>query len=44
VTYQVQAVRSTAVGRWTQFNVNFGSGGSGTEIASVSEGSPKLAA
>ena len=24
VTYQIQAVRSTAVGPWAQFNVNFG--------------------
>ena len=27
VTYQIQAVRSTSVGPWAQFNVNFGTGG-----------------
>ena len=26
VTYQIQAVRSTSVGPWAQFNVNFGAG------------------
>ena len=35
VTYQVQAVRSTAVGNFAQFNVNFGTGGSGSAFASV---------
>jgi hypothetical protein len=30
VTYQLQAVRSTAVGPWAQYNVNFGTGGSAT--------------
>jgi hypothetical protein len=44
VTYQIQAVRSTAVGEWAQFNVNFGTGSSGAMTASVSEPSPKLAA
>jgi hypothetical protein len=40
VTYQVQGVRSTAVGPWAQYNVNFGtgSGGGGTMIASASHG------
>ena len=32
VTYQLQAVRSTSVGPWSQFNVNFGVGGS-TSVA-----------
>ncbi|HEV7302173.1 MAG TPA: hypothetical protein VGN72_22740 [Tepidisphaeraceae bacterium] len=50
VMYQVQAVRSTAVGPWTQFNVNFAAGGSGavstglTVSASGSATSPKMAA
>jgi hypothetical protein len=47
VTYQIQAVRSTAVGPWAQFNVNFGlsSGGAGGVTVSVSEGTPaKIAA
>jgi hypothetical protein len=49
VTYQVQGVRSTAVGAWGQFNVNFGSAasGGGGMTASVGEAtaaSPKLAA
>jgi hypothetical protein len=46
VTYQIQAARSTAVGPWAQFNVNFGVGSSGPTIASVSETepSPKIAA
>ncbi len=35
VTYQVQAVRSTAVGPWAQFNVNFGVSGGGSMTASV---------
>ena len=34
VTYQIQAVRSTAVGPWAQFNVNFGVAG-GSMMASV---------
>ena len=44
VSYQVQAVRSTAVGEWAQFDVQFGVGG-GT-VASVSEtaATPKIAA
>lgn len=48
VTYQIQAARSTAVGPWAQFNVNFGVGGGAggaTMIASVVEGAPaKIAA
>jgi hypothetical protein len=54
VTYQIQAVRSTAVGPWAQFNVNFGvsggsgSGGEGVTALSVTEqtpsGTPKMAA
>jgi len=47
VTYQIQGVRSTAVGPWAQFNVNFGVGtGGGATIASVEETTPtaKLAA
>lgn len=41
VTYQMQAVRSTVVGPWAQFNVNFGVGGTTT----VTEGTPsKIAA
>lgn len=53
VTYQIQAVRSTATGPWAQFNVNFGVSGAGagagaggaTMVASVVEGVPaKLAA
>ena len=48
VTYQIQGVRSTTVGPWAQFNVNFGvSGGAGggMMIASVTEGKPaKIAA
>jgi len=50
VQYQIQAVRSTSVGPWALFIVNFGVAGSGAMVASVSEGtpvppsSPKLAA
>jgi hypothetical protein len=45
VTYQIQAVRSTAVGPWAQFNVNFGISGGGTMTASIAEPLPaKLAA
>lgn len=45
VTYQLQAVRSTAVGEWAQFNVNFGVGSGGTMSASVTEATPaKIAA
>lgn len=45
VTYQIQAVRSTAVGPWAQFNVNFGTSSGGTTIASITEGTPsKIAA
>lgn len=40
VTYQMQAARSTAVGAWAQFNVNFGVGGSGATIVSVTEARP----
>ena len=45
VTYQVQAVRSTAAGPWAEFNVNFGVSTGGTMTASVSETpGPKIAA
>jgi hypothetical protein len=43
VTYQVVAVRSTAMGVAAQFTVNFGVGGSGEMLASVAS-APKLAA
>ena len=43
VTYQVQAVRSTAAGVPAQFLVNFGVTGSGESFASVAS-APKLAA
>ena len=39
VTYQVQAVRSTATGPWAQFNVNFGVSG-GTTTATVEQTAP----
>ena len=42
VTYQIQAVRSTSVGAWAQFNVNIGVGGS-TSITETPN-APKLAA
>jgi hypothetical protein len=44
VTYQIQAVRSTAVGAWAQFNVNFGTGAGGAMTASVSEAPAAAAA
>jgi hypothetical protein len=49
LTYQIQAVRSTSVGAWAQFNVNFGAEGSGGAVrAFVTESAPppqaKLAA
>jgi hypothetical protein len=44
VTYKIQAVRSTAVGLWAQFNVLFGVSGSGEMIASVAQTSPRIAA
>ena len=45
VTYQIQAVRSTSVGPWAQFNVNFGTAAGGAVTASVAEASsPKIAA
>ena len=43
VTYQIQAVRSTAVGLWAQFNVNFGVSSGGEMTASVVS-APKIAA
>jgi hypothetical protein len=43
VTYKIQAVRSTAVGDWAEFNVNFGMSAGGGMTASV-EPAPKLAA
>jgi hypothetical protein len=46
LTYQIQAVRSTAVGMWATFVVNFGTNAGGGATASVSEpaAAPKLAA
>jgi hypothetical protein len=45
VTYQIVAVRSTAIGEAAQFLVNFGiAGGSGEMVASVVPSQPKLAA
>jgi hypothetical protein len=43
VTYQVVAVRSTAMDLAAQFTVNFGVGGGGEAVASAG-GAPKLAA
>jgi hypothetical protein len=44
-TYQITAVRSTARGNPAQFTVNFGMGGGGLTIASVTESGPmKMAA
>ena len=37
VTYQLQAVRSSAIGPWSQYNVNFGVTSSGTISASVTQ-------
>jgi hypothetical protein len=42
VTYQVQAVRSTSVGAWAQFDVKFGVAGSTT--ITVTKDAPKIAA
>jgi hypothetical protein len=45
LTYQIQAVRSTAVGLWATFNVNFGTNSAGGATTSVTETSaPKIAA
>jgi hypothetical protein len=44
VTYQIQAVRSTAIGPSAQFNVNFGAGSSGTMTANVEQPPVKKAA
>jgi hypothetical protein len=44
VTYQIIAVRSTAVGVAAQFIVNFGVSGAGEMVASVVQSQPKLAA
>jgi hypothetical protein len=45
VTYQITAIRSTARGNPAQFTVNFGIGGPGLTIASITEGGPmKMAA
>ena len=44
VTYQIVAVRSTAIGVAAQFIVNFGTGAGGETMASVVESAPKLAA
>ena len=44
ITYQLQAVRSTASGEWAQFNVNFGVS-DGALTALVTDGVPvKIAA
>ena len=40
VQYQIQAVRSTSVGPFALFIVNFGAGSSGATTASVVEGTP----
>ena len=37
ITYQIQAVRSTAKGLWATFNVNFGTGTAGATTASVTD-------
>jgi len=44
VTYQIQAVRSTAVGLWATFNVFFGSNTGQTTTANVVENAPRIAA
>lgn len=45
LTYQIQGVRSTAVGPWAQFNVTFGTTTGGGATASVARAAaPKLAA
>lgn len=44
VTYQVQAVRSTATGPFAQFNVNFGVGAGGIVTATVEPATTKIAA
>jgi hypothetical protein len=41
ICYQIQGVRSTAAGSWSQFNVNFFTGG---EAMSVAESQPAIAA
>jgi hypothetical protein len=43
-TYKIQAVRSTAVGGWAEFNVNFGTSSAGAMTASVVQTQPKMAA
>jgi hypothetical protein len=40
VTYQIQAVRSTAVGPWAQFNVNLGVSPGGPISVSVGDSMP----
>jgi hypothetical protein len=41
VTYQIQAVRSTAVGAWAQYTVSFGTpAGGATVVAEVAEAAP----
>lgn len=44
ITYQIQAVRSTAVGKWAQFNVNFGTGSGAAATSFTPAGSAKAAA
>ena len=44
VTYQIQAVRSTAVGVFGEFNVNFGTNASGTSTAMLIQSPARLAA
>jgi len=44
VTYQIQAVRSTAVGLWATFNVYFGNNAGQTTSAAVVENAPRIAA
>jgi hypothetical protein len=40
MTYQIQAVRSTSVGPWALFNVNFGVSSDGAITTSVTEWAP----
>jgi hypothetical protein len=44
VTYQIQGVRTTAIGPWAQFNVNFGTSSGGTMTAEIEETAKQKAA
>jgi hypothetical protein len=44
VVYQIQAIRSSAIGVANEFIVRFGTGGAGAGIASVTQAAPKMAA